>query len=543
VRTSRVLRSVGESASSPVVSFATARCGDAPRITSVAASLQEVRNSRRTPALGERRSGFRSWSRVMFAMVRTPPDILRLPAVERASVWKHTVEAIEAYIEGVEGAPTSTATPDAAVIRDLVETLDFRQPRGPEEALHFVVKHLWAHAVHAPHPRYFGLFNPAPSTMGVAADAITAAFNPQLAAWSHSPFANEVEAYLVRELGRKCGYVKVDGTFTSGGAEANQTALIAALTNAHPDVRDAGLRGLDRAPCLYVSEDGHHSMLKAAMVSGLGQSSVRLVSSNRVGMDVDTLERMISSDRAAGGSPFLIVGTVGTTAAGEIDAVGALADVAVREGMWLHIDAAWGGAAVFDSDLRVMLGPLERADSITLDAHKWLSVPMGAGVMLTRHVGVLDRTFSVDASYMPAAAGAGAADPYRRTLQWSRRFIGLKLFLSLAVAGWDGYATVIRHQVEVGEYLRAAARQSGWIIVNDTWLPLVCLRDADLDDEGHAQVVDALVRSGEAWVSMVRLRGVAAIRACITNYVTGRDHVDDLMAALDRARRQQLVAR
>ena len=195
-------------------------------------------------------------------------------------------------------------------------------------------------------------------------------------------------------------------------------------------------------------------------------------------MDVERLEAAIKSDRDAGRAPFMIVATAGTTGAGLIDPIASIADVAKLEKLWLHVDAAWGGAAVLVPELRTHLEGIERADSITFDAHKWLSVPMGAGLYLTRHPKILEQTFSTATSYMPRESlEFGVADPYNHSMQWSRRFIGLKVFLSLMVAGWEGYAEAVRHQTRMGAFLRRELEAAGWRVVNQTPLPVACFVD------------------------------------------------------------------
>jgi glutamate/tyrosine decarboxylase-like PLP-dependent enzyme len=238
-----------------------------------------------------------------------------------------------------------------------------------------------------------------------------------------------------------------------------------------------------------------------------------------------------------------VVATAGSTGACAVDPVAALARVAQEAGgLWLHVDAAWGGAAALAPGLRPVLDGVARADSLTFDAHKWLSVPMGAGLYLTRHPGILERTFRVAASYMPREGEALAvADPYAHTMQWSRRFIGLKVFLSLAVAGWEGYAAEIGRMAAMGDRLRARLREEGWTIVNDTPLPVVCFVDGGRDGRSAPRlerIAAGVVGSGEAWLSTVALsEGGVALRACVTNYRTGPDDVDALVAALGDARR------
>ena len=382
--------------------------------------------------------------------------------------------------------------------------------------------------VHTPHARYFGLFNPAPTTMGIAADTLVAAFNPQLAAWSHSPLAAEIEAHLVRALGERFGYdpAATEGVFASGGAEANHTAVLCALTHRFPDFGSRGVRALDGQPVLYTSGQSHHSFAKAARLCGLGTEAFREVPVDRgLRMRPDALEAMLREDRGRGRIPFLVAGTAGTTGAGVVDPLPELAAVAGREGTWFHVDAAWGGGAALVPELRPVLAGIERADSITMDAHKLLSVPMGAGLFLTRRAGILERTFRVAAGYMPREAESlQVQDPYAVSMQWSRRFIGLKLFLSLLVAGWEGYEEAIRHQAAMGRALGERLAGAGWRVVNDTPLPVVCFVDAGTGKEPVPlrPVLDRVLASGQAWISIVELPGTGpALRACITNYRTG----------------------
>jgi glutamate/tyrosine decarboxylase-like PLP-dependent enzyme len=469
--------------------------------------------------------------------------MLMLDEETRGELWSRLIEAVETYAKGIRKARVAPVL-DLEQIRAALAPFDFERPADPLAALDFAVESLWRWQVHTPHPRYFGLFNPAPTTMGIAADALVAAFNPQLAAWSHSPMAAEIEQHLVRALAGRFGFdpARVEGTFTSGGAEANHTALLTAIARAFPEVGRRGLLALRSQPLLYVSPEAHHSFLKAARLCGLGTEAVREVRvDSSLRMIPEDLAARIEEDRAAGFSPFLVVATVGSTSAGAVDPVAELAQVADEAGgLWLHVDAAWGGAAALVPELRWLLDGVVRADSLTFDAHKWLSVPMGAGLYVTRHPGILERTFRVAARYMPREGEAlPVADPYAHTMQWSRRFIGLKLFLSLAVAGWEGYEGAVRRMTAMGDRLRERLREEGWTIVNDTPLPVVCFVDSG--QEGRAapfleRIAADVVASGEAWLSTVGLGEGPALRACVTNYRTGPEDVEALVAALGRAR-------
>ncbi len=469
---------------------------------------------------------------------------LLLDRREREELWRQVAATLEEFTLGVDALPVSRPI-GPAEIRERLDAIRFDRPMAAAEAVDWLVDGLRRFEVHTPHPRYFGLFNPAPTTMGIAADALVAGFNPQLAAWSHSPFAAEIERHLVRAFGQRFGWEagEVEGTFASGGAEANHTALLLALGEAFPEFSARGLRACAADPVLYGSGEGHHSVVKAARLSGLGTDALREIPvDGELRMNVDDLEAAIVRDRAAGRAPFLVVATAGTTNAGVVDRLADIAAVAERHGLWYHVDAAWGGAAAMVPELRHVLAGIERADSITFDAHKWLSVPMGAGVLLTRRAGALERTFRVANAYMPRDAdGLGIADPYAHSMQWSRRFIGGKVFLSLLVAGWEGYAEALRHQVAMGDLLRRRLRDESWEIVNWTPLPTLCFRDPELVARGGENalraVVQTVVESGSAWVSSTRVGvGDVVLRACITNYRTQPEDIEALVESLGRAR-------
>jgi len=473
-----------------------------------------------------------------------PWDKLCLDKKARASVWRRVQEGVEAYMAGVHQARVSPLS-EPENVRQMLHPFTFDETWDPIRVVDFIIRGLWDRQVHVAHPRYYGLFNPAPTTMGIAADTLAAAFNPQLASWNHSPFAVEVECHVIRALAGRFGYnaERSDGTFTTGGAEANMTALLTALVDTFPEYAERGLRGLAKQPTMYVSVEGHHSFLRAARFCGLGTDAVREVPvDGEYRMDVKALVTQMESDRKAGAAPFLIVANAGTTNGGVIDPLEDIASVANRENVWYHMDAAWGGAAVFVDELRPFLNGIESSDSITFDSHKWLSVPMGAGLYLTRHPGILDQTFRITADYMPPRPHAQeVVDPYKHSIQCSRRFIGLKVFLSLAVAGWEGYGSSIRHQTAVGDLLRKELGRAGWEVINRTPLPLVCFVDGQ-HPRGKTQafidtVAREIVSSGKAWISATRLgRKTPVLRACITNCLTNPEDIRNLVQSLNQVR-------
>lgn len=407
------------------------------------------------------------------------------------------------------------------------------------QAVDLCVDLLAEHGVHPTHPRYFGLFNPTPAFGGVVADLLVSAFNPQLAARSHAPAACEVEDELIRFLAGRFGLpTPAGGFFTSGGAEANAAALHLALTLRHPGVAAEGVRALPGRPTVYASAESHLAWLKILHTSGLGRDALRLVPVDEgQRMRPDALRSMLAADREAGAVPVMVVATMGTTSAGAVDPVRALAAVARDAGTVLHVDAAWAGALCLSSRLAQLLDGIGEADSITVDPHKWMSMPLGCGALVTRHPSSLAATYHAATGYMPDPVGA-AADPYTHSPQWSRRFRGLGLLLTLLTAGLAGYDRQLTEDVGRGRRLRRRLEDGGWTIVNDTELPVVCVADPAAPDDAshHWAVADAVVASGRAWVSFVSVDGRPAVRACVTSHRTTDDDVDDLVDLLATVR-------
>ena len=413
---------------------------------------------------------------------------------------------------------------------------DFKQPHSLEATIEDVADLLEHGNLHATHPRYFGLFVPGVGEAGVAGDALAAVYNPQLAAWWHSPAAGHIERQTLAFFSARIGLpASAFACFTTGGSEANLSGVLSALAAKFPRHPEEGVGGV--RPVFYASDQTHDSFVKIARAAGLGARAVRRVRSDAAQcLDVGALERQIASDRAKGDSPFLVVATVGATATGAVDPLPHIADVCAREGLWMHADAAWGGLALLSQRLRQCASGIERADSVTWDAHKVLPVPMGAGMFFVRDRRHTDAVFAVHTAYVPDA-GPDALDAYQHTIQWSRRFIGLKVFLTLAELGDAGVERIVDGQAAMADLLRHGLRASGWTVTNQTLLPVVCFCDGDVSSSRTSALVRAVAEEGAVWVSEVRLPdGRRWLRACISHTDVGPTDVRVLVDALGRAR-------
>jgi glutamate/tyrosine decarboxylase-like PLP-dependent enzyme len=210
-----------------------------------------------------------------------------------------------------------------------------------------------------------------------------------------------------------------------------------------------------------------------------------------------------------------------------IDPLERCAAIARQNGIWYHVDAAWGGAALASEKLKGLLAGIELADSITIDAHKWFATTMGCGMFVSREADVLSEAFQVGGDFMPS--NASTLDPYLNTVQWSRRFLGLRLFLALAVAGWRGYGEHVERAVQVIDHVKERLRERGWAAVNDSPLAVLCAAPPRGDIR---EIVSRLLASGRAWVARTTFEGREVVRICATHGETTLADVEELVDGL-----------
>ena len=392
---------------------------------------------------------------------------------------------------------------------------------------------------HVPSANYFGLMNPTPTYMGVLAEALVAALNPQLATLARSQLASKIELETVRWIGERVGWSgEFNGTFTSGGNEANFSGMAMALAAKFPDSVEEGVSSIPGRPIAYASAESHHSLDKSAGLLGIGRNGLRRIRINaNAQLDPGALDEAIQQDRKAGNRPFCVIATAGTTNCGTIDDLPPISEICRRHDLWLHVDGAYGASAIFSDKHRGLLRGIERADSITVDPHKWLAVPFAAGVILTSHPRVLERAFSVAAPYMPKAAGAMLPDNSRISTQWTRRMNSLKLWLTLRVHGRKAYEDHIDHQFQLAQaFTRWIDQSEIFEIAIRPTLPIVTFRLKGEDNAAtHARLVDEVTRDGQRWISDTLVNGRSVLRMMIISYLTEERHLEDLQRALTDA--------
>ena len=471
-----------------------------------------------------------------------PPPVAALfpPRNERERIDELLGRELAAATARVVAGPVMPTLERERLRREL-EPFDFARPRPLEELIAWAIGVMEQGVVHMNNPRYFGLFNPPASFPSQCADRISGAFNPQLASSGSSPAPVEIEAHVIRAFARRAGLPAASGGhFTTSGSEANYTALVCALTRAQPRFGTDGVRAFPGPVAMYTSRACQPAWFKIAHHAGIGRAALKLIDTDGSGrMHVAALEAAVKRDRAAGVVPVLVSPTAGTTGAGMIDPLAECARIAREHGAWYHVDAAWGGAALASERLRGLLAGIETADSITIDAHKWLATTMGCGMFITRYPQTLSEAFRVTAEFMPSSNTQ--LDPYLNSLQWSRRFMGLRLFLSLAAGGWEGYAAHVERAAAVIERVKEGLSARGWTIANDSALAVLCA----LPPPGAPpvrEIVRRMLESARAWAAVAIHEGRDVVRICATHGETSEGDVEALVGALEAACLEPTVA-
>ncbi|HXB22182.1 MAG TPA: pyridoxal-dependent decarboxylase [Candidatus Solibacter sp.] len=401
---------------------------------------------------------------------------------------------------------------------------------------------------HVPSANYFGLMNPTPTYMAVLAEMLVAALNPQLASLARSQLAARIEKETVRWIGERVGWDRpFDGTFTSGGNEANFSAMAMALAHRFPDAVEHGIASTGERPVLYTSSEAHHSLDKSAGLLGLGRRALRriAVTPHNIQLDPVRLEAQIVEDKAQGFFPFCVVATAGTTNSGTIDDLGALAQICRRHDLWLHVDGAYGAAAIFSDQHRNLVQGIELADSITLDPHKWLAMPFSSGVILTSRPEILEQTFAVNTPYMPRAGAATPLDNFKVSTQWSRRMNSLKMWLTLRVHGRRAYEELIHRQLQLaGRFAQWVQSSEHFELAVPQILPIINLRvklpgaQEEQVRAANEAVVHEITRDGQRWLSTTLVNGRSVIRVMVISYLTEERHLEDLKKVLIAAKQR-----
>ncbi len=423
----------------------------------------------------------------------------------------------------------------------LRDTLPSRPPEQGEsfEAIFRDFERLIVPALtHWNHPGFFAYFAISASEPGILAELLSAALNQQAMLWRTSPAATELEevtmGWLRALMGLPAGF---EGVIYDTASIGTLHGLAAAREAAVPEVRRRGLPGRSDVGRLHVycSEHAHSSVDKAVILLGLGHEALRRIPADAgFSMDPRALASAIAEDRAAGAVPVAVVATVGTTSMTSADPLPAIADLCARERLWLHVDAAYAGAAAILPEYRHFFDGWERADSVVVNPHKWLFTPFDLSAFYCRRMNVVRAAFSLVPEYLRTSEGAEARNLMDTGVQLGRRFRALKLWMILRHFGAEGLRAVLRTHVDL------AKRFAAWVDESDDFerlapvpFSVVCFRarphGASLSDDEldalNERLMAAVNATGEIFISHTRINGALALRLAIGNLRTAEHHV------------------
>ncbi|HSM61264.1 MAG TPA: aminotransferase class I/II-fold pyridoxal phosphate-dependent enzyme [Longimicrobiales bacterium] len=416
-------------------------------------------------------------------------------------------------------------------------------PEGPASArdvLERAVRDVLPVAARVDHPRFFAFVPSSPTWPGVVADFLCAGFNTFQGTWLGSGGPSQLELVVTDWFREWLGYPEgAGGLFTSGGSAASLDAFVAA--------REAA--GAPDRPAVFLSDQSHSALERAARIVGVRPEGIRKVASDgRFRLRMDDLEASVERARAEGLTPIAVCANAGTTNTGAVDPLPDMADFCAREGIWLHVDAAYGGFAIITERGRSLFAGIDRADSVTLDAHKWLFQPFEAGCLMVRDVRRLDAAFSVRPEYLQdVELGMEQVNFADRGLQLTRAFRALKVWMSIQSFGLSAFRSAVARGMELADRAAEYVDRSPTLeMLSPASLGVVCFRLNPPGVARSAAELEALneraqarvIRSEVAMMSSTRLRGTYSLRLCIMNHHTSWEDVRETLEALERAGEQ-----
>lgn len=449
-------------------------------------------------------------------------------------------EAAEAAIRWVreipDRTPLSPGAPDAELDRFFRDGIA-DEGIGLKAAVEEFRDKLADRCMAVPHPLYLGLVNSSPLPGGMIADLFISVFNNNAGAAEHAPPATSAERAVIGFLCDRLGLEGWTGLILPGGAMANLTALVAARDRHFPEWQKKGPTALDGDPVFYMSEDGHFSLPRAARVIGTGDASVHTVPTlGRGTMDPSELERMIRSDRRAGRLPFCVVATSGTTPTGAFDPIEEIAEVASARGLWLHVDAAYGGAVCLSEKHRSLMNGIEKADSVTIDPHKWFFIPVTAGAVLMKDRDALIHSHDIGVSYIPT--DAEEPDAFRLAYTCSRRASALKVWFAWRAHGIRTVREAVERNIDLTDTLEERLVKEGFEVLPESPISVALARalpegvSGEALDRFQVDLSQAVIQSGVGWFSTVTHDSKTWLRFNMLNLYTRKEDIDRLVETL-----------
>jgi aromatic-L-amino-acid/L-tryptophan decarboxylase len=470
---------------------------------------------------------------------------MELAPEELQELGQRVVAFITHYLQTLPDQSTQPEGLNPEALHKLLDEPLPRQPQGVDFALQDFINKVAANSTRIGHPRFMGWIRTSPLGAAIYAEALAAALNQSVAVWDGAPSATEVELRVIEWLKEMSGYAsQAGGLLTSGGSMANFICLLAARSAADPLAREQGLA--NRPPfTLYITEETHYCVLKAAEMMGIGRRNVRFVPIDAgLRMKPVALAQQIRSDRETGFRPLAVVATLGTVNTGACDDLLALGKVCREQGVWLHVDGAYGGLSALLPEKRPLAAGLAEADSLVFDPHKGLFMPFEAGCALVREPCHLHEAFAVEADYLPNTEPCNPQGPIHFRdygPQLSRNFRALKVYLALKTYGVDAIASEMSRLYSLaGDLGRRLQSADDFELLAPVTLGIVPFRytpatppsemqPANWLNELNSRIVAEVQRRGRVFISGTRIRETVTLRACFVSFRTQPTDLDILL--------------
>ena len=479
--------------------------------------------------------------------LRTRAAPLDMTGDQFRSLGHDLVDRIAGLLSSIRTHPVTRAEEPEQVRAALAANRPLpEEGQDPKALLRDTTALLFEHSLFNGHPRFYGYITSSAAPIGMLADLLAAAVNANVGAWKLSPMATEIESQAVRWLAQFIGYpAECGGLLVSGGNMANLTCFLAArAAQAGWDVRRQGVASGPRL-CVYASTETHTWIQKAADVAGLGTEAIHWIDGRRP-MDLDELEVRYRQDIAEGYRPFLVVGSAGTVSTGAVDPLPDLAAFCQEHRLWFHVDGAYGAFASAVTGAPPELKGLQSADSVAVDPHKWLYAPLEAGCALVRNPTALRNAFSYHPPYY-SFDGEGI-NYFDLGPQNSRGFRALKVWLALQHAGAAGYREMIQDDITLARYLYDLASEHPELEAITHNLSITTLRYVpqelraslgskpveDYLNHLNQRLLEAIEKSGEAFISNAVVDGKYTLRFCIVNFRASASDIEAMPQLIAR---------
>jgi glutamate/tyrosine decarboxylase-like PLP-dependent enzyme len=456
------------------------------------------------------------------------PKLLDIPEAEMRALGYRAVDEVVSHLSALDTKRVGRKAPMEHLQPKVMEPIP-RQGRSADEIFRRLRETVFSNIMNIGHPRFLAFVPGAPNFVGIVGDLLASGFNVFSGSWIGGSSAAAIEIAVIDWLCKLCGLPEGSGgLFVSGGSVANLTALTAARHSILNDHLEGAVA--------YLSDQTHSSVERALRVIGLLPQQIRRVPGDEsFRVSTDQLTRAVEEDRGRGLRPFCVIANAGTVSSGAIDDLHRISEICRANGMWMHVDGAYGAAAVISDEGRALLEGLSLADSLSLDPHKWLFQPIECGCVLLRNASVLQSTFQIHASYLSEIHRNAELNFCDYGIQLTRGFRALKVWMSFQYFGLDTFVQSVEHGLALARIAEVEIRRRPvWEIVTPAQMGIITFRRKGVGESFYRRLHDAMLQDGYALLTTTVLNNEVVLRMCTINFRTTKDDINQTLDWLER---------